>query len=579
MTSTRVTPNCIQLPVDLVGSSSYGRYSKVSAAKTFNMFISSSGPVGENPPEQWMINFPGYRRILNLLPYPDPYPNPPLYPDQVPVGEGRGIFLSIRGNFAVVVVNSVVYTLSPTLTQTTIGSINTSSGEVYIAENLNNQICIVDGIDAWIYNYSLPAPNLVKQTDGPLGTGALIPGYVEYHNTYFLFGNANFTIQNPFWYAFQFNSATGASAIVEVPNGAGRFDFTTKADYPLAVKRVPGRSANVIVFGTSVCEIWTNTGGPGKQNYTKNVSIGINYGCQSVATIAEGGDLLAWLGINQDESPAIMTYDGNEIKSISTDGIEFVLGELYAPETSTAILFRQDGHLVYQLTFYDPRDNMTLVYDFDTELFFNLSNQSMDFHPARNYIYFNLKTYFISLRNASLYELSSTITVYDENLPVTSSTSPYNPSLVYEIPHRRVVSNIRQANSTRFVANSLVVTLEQGCDDNYTGISNIDYLITEDIFINPDDPIITEQGQPLISETSSSGSSVISYVPRIDLRISKDGGVTWSNFVSRTLHPLGHRQNILHWEGMGVANDLTLEFQFHQTNRLIVNQAVLDIII
>jgi len=254
------------------------------------------------------------------------------------------------------------------------------------------------------------------------------------------------------------------------------------------------------------------------------------------------------------------------------------LGQLVAPQTSTAILFRQDGHLIYQLTFYDKADNLTIAYDFDTELFFNLTNQAMDFHPARNYIYFNLKTYFISLRNAALYEFSSNFTTYDENLPQASIVSVYDPLLNYEIPRIRITSNIRQANSTRFVANSLVITLEQGCDDNYTGISSVDYLITEDIFINPDDQIITEQDQPLISELSSSVNAV-SYAPRIDLAISKDGGITWSNFVSRTLNPLGHRQNILHFEGMGVANDICFMFRYHQTNRLIVNQAILDVVI
>lgn len=571
MANTRVTPNAKQEVVDIVGGSTFGQYSKISAAKTFNTYITTAGIPG-NPDSQeiFLVGFPGYRRILNLLPYPDPYPTPPLYPDQVPVGAGRGIYHSIRGNIVIVVVNSIVYSLSPTLNQTTVGTLSTSSGEVFIAENLNSQICIVDGKDAWIYNYGLPAPNLTLQTDGALGSGALVPGYVEYHDTFFLFGNTPAGTSSASWYVYQFDDSTH---IEQVAAPGGEFAIQTKPDFALAVKRIPARASNVLVFGTTVCEVWT--GVAGEQNYSKNPSLSLNYGCQSVATIADGADMLVWLAINEDEAPVIMMYDGDEAKNISTDGIDFLLSSIVAPETSTAILYRENGHLFYILTFYDPRDNVTLMYDFNTELFFNLTNQDMAYHPARGIVYFNLKTYFISLRNAALYELSSNINVIDENLPVSSSSSPYDESLVYEMQRMRFTSNIRLADSGRFIANSLVVTLEQGCDPNYTGENTIDELITESTNTPPDDIIITENGDTIIDEESVTS---VPYIPRIDLSFSKDGGVTWSNYVSRNLHPLGHRQNILHWEGMGAANDICFCFRFHQTNRLIVQNGLLDIV-
>ncbi len=539
------------------------------------MYLSETGPVGvEGQKEKWLVNFSGYKRILNLFPFPNPYPDPPLYPDDVPVGQGRGIFNSVRGNIAIIVVNSTVFSMSPTLNLTNLGTINTSVGEVVIAENLNSQIAIVDGKDAWIYNYSLPAPNLVRQTDGALGTGALLPNYVEYHNTFFLFGNANQTAGNgSAWYVYSFSTATGATAIVQTQQLA----LQTKADFASAVKRLPGRGNNVIVFGTTVCEIWTQVGGT--QIYQRNQSININYGCQSVSTIAEGADILVWLGVNEDETPVIMYYGGDGVTVISTDGIEYLLGSLKAPATSTASLFREDGHLFYLVTFFDPRDNLTLMYDFDTKLFFNLTNQDLDFHPARALIYFNLKTYFVSLRNAALYELSSDITVIDENLPQTSASDPYDTNLVYTMQRMRITSNVRQVTSARFIANSLVITLEQGCDEAYPGGDTEDDLITESTNNPADDIIITEFGDTMIDEDSgTSGSGNVDYQPRIDLRFSKDGGISWSNYVSRVLHPLGHRQNILHWEGMGVANDICFCFRFWQINRLVANQALLDLI-
>jgi hypothetical protein len=574
MVSTRVTPNSKQETIDIAGGSTFGKYSKISAAKTFNCYLSDAGIEGDTK-EYWIIQFPGYQRVLNLLPYPNPYPAPPALPDTVPNGEGRGIFHSIRGNIVIVVVNSNVYSLNTSLGQTLIGTLATSVGEVFMAENLVSQIAIVDGQDLWIYNYSLPAPNLTKQTGGVLSDAvppSLIPSYVEYHESQFLIANSPNAAKSKNWYVYTTASPT---TITQAVTG-GVFTIETKADFALAVKRIPARSSNVLVFGQAVCEVWTKTGGT--ENYTKNPSLSINYGCQSVSTIAEGSDILVWLAVNEDESPVIAVYDGDDIKPISTDGIDYLLGTIKHPEISTAMLYREDGHLFYILTFFSPDDNLTLMYDFNTQLFSHLTNQDLDFHPARGIVYFNLNTYFISLRNAALYQLSSSFTTLNENLSQTSlgTTPPFDPTLVYEMQKMRITSNIRLADSARFIVNSLTFTLEQGTDPDYTGVGIEDDLVTEATNSPANDVIITEAGDVMIDEDSV---TTVPYIPRIDLAFSKDGGVTWSNYVSRSLHSLGHRQNILHWEGMGAANDICFQFRFWTSNRFIANNGLADLIL
>ena len=86
-----------------------------------------------------------------------------------------------------------------------------------------------------------------------------------------------------------------------------------------------------------------------------------------------------------------MVFTGQGAKRISTDGIDYLLGSLRNPEKSTATFFRQDGHVFYVLTFYgeeDPflvdseridqeRQNFTIMYDFTTDKFFNLSGQHL----------------------------------------------------------------------------------------------------------------------------------------------------------------------------------------------------------
>src|ERR1700689_968890 len=118
-------------------------------------------------------------------------------------------------------------------------------------ENLNQQIAIVDGLNLYIYNYSLFT--LTLQTGSPLGT-ILIPNYVTYHNTFFLIGNANTTGDGNKWYSYVFATPTTVVANTQM-------SLETKPDTALAIKRIPGQAANVLVFGGSVCEVHTQVGG------------------------------------------------------------------------------------------------------------------------------------------------------------------------------------------------------------------------------------------------------------------------------------------------------------------------------
>lgn len=497
----RQTPNSESVPVNIVGSSVFGRYHKISSEKTYNMFES----------DEWLISFAGWKRVLELL----------------PEGEGRGMFHSIRGNCIIAIVNSAVYRIGTNLAPILIGNLSTFSGEVYLDENTSNQICIVDGVNAYIYNHSLP-PNLTIQT---LDSN-LIPSYVTYHDTYFLFGNGNISNAGSFWYVYKFSSDT---TIVIATNGI--IPLQTKPDYAIAVKRIPGQAANILVFGTAVCEIWTHISGPNL--YRRNESVNVDYGCLSVSTIASCDTYIAWLGVNESNAPVITVFSNQGAEQISTDGINYVLNNLVAPADSTATFYRQDGHLFYQITFFHPDDNLTLIYDFNTKKFFHLCDSDGNYHPAIDVIYFNQKSYFLSRRNASMYELSTNLTSYDENI------NGSDPDLIGQIPRIRICKSIRHPDASHFRANALYMMIEQGYDENYVGLNDL----------NPD----------------------LHYVPRVDLCLSGDGGVTFGNYVSRYMQPLGKRQNMMTWEKMGAFNDLTMKFKFQGFSRFVVNNAYCEV--
>jgi hypothetical protein len=187
------------------------------------------------------------------------------------------------------------------------------------------------------------------------------------------------------------------------------------------------------------------------------------------------------------------------------------------------MLYRQDGHLFYQLTFFNPADNLTLIYDFTLQKFYHLSDGALNFHPARDYVYFAQDTYFLSLSNSAIYRSNTNITVYDENLNGIN-----NPLDIHTIERIRIVDNFKFDSSRRFIINSFVMTIEQGYDDNVTGLSLLyDALITEDLFNPANDEIITEFGVVILDEDSFAGvAGAIQppYQQRVDLSISSDGG-------------------------------------------------------
>jgi hypothetical protein len=555
MSGFPLTPNSERIPVSVVGSSTFGIAHKISSAYTLNMYIS----------DEWLVNYAGYKKAIELTGAD---------------GEGRGLFHSTRSNVMVAIVGANVYVIDDTSSVTLLSThLNTQTGEIIMDENLNAQVCITDGLNAYILNLTKPY-SLTVQTDmsGPLSTGDLIPNYVCFHDTFFLIGNANQTSNGAKWYAYSYASATTISMTTQLA-------LQTKPDYAVAIKPIPSQANNVLVFGTTVGEIQQNIGGT--QNYRRSQSSNVDFGCLSIATIASSDKYIVWLGVNEANSPVIMVFTGQGAAPISTDGIDYVLGTIEFPNQSTALFYRQNGHLFYQLTFFNKADNLTLVYDFNTQKFFHLSDQYENYHPARQAVYFNNTTYFISKNNGDIYEMSTSITYIDEN--AVSTTNPaYDNNLVYAIPRTRITDSIRKADSGRFRTNLFVFTMVQGDDPRVTGLS-IQLEVPNPIITENDNvPIISENGIQIIAEQNIFPPQPydpnqylqpleLVYRPRVDISISKDAGTTFGNTFPKPLNPIGKRKNIIKALKMGLSNDITFKLRFWGLGSFVIGNGEIQV--
>lgn len=512
------TPGGQPVPVKIVGSSIFGRHPIISDERTWNLFIS----------DEWLLNFAGYNQAVEILPFGI---------------EGRGLFHSVRGNFLIAVLGSNIYRIDPNLGWTFVLSIGTSTGEVFMDENLSSQIAIVDGTaTAYIYNYgtSPPTTGVITWDYGASGT-VFTPNYVTYQNTYFIFGNADKTNAGSQWFVYKSGFVAPATTPLKL-TWVQTLTLQTKPDFALAAIRIPSHGNNLLVLGSTVAEIWTNIAG--LQIYQRQSSINIDYGVASVSTIAASDDMVAWLGINEKSSPAIMVMAGGQAQRISTDGIDYLLSRVRRPDKSTAMFYRQDGHVFYILTFYNVLDNFSIMYDFTTGKFFDITDWDFTYHPARQMAYFNNEIYFVSLKQGSLMRISTDLT--------SISTDIGND---YEIPRIRKCDTYRLPGGDRFIVNQFSFTVENGVEQG------VDFQFECEGYILGEESgsiMYSEDDLPLLIE----GGSCQIYRPRIDVTCSKNGGETYGNVNSYYMHGTGHYKNQPRFNKLGEANQFTIQMRF-----------------
>lgn len=482
------TPNAKEIPVKIVGSSIFGRHPLISEERTTNLFIS----------DDWLVNFSGYQNSLDISALGD---------------EGRGAYHSVRGNFVILVIDANVYRIEPNLGYTKIYTLPSSStGEVFMDENLSYQIAIVDGVNPvpYIYNYD-PAINNVAPAAMGSGFSAFIPNYVTYQNTFFVFGNGNTDSSGSDWFVFESGyDLTHTSPTAYKLAWVQTLALQTKPDFAKAAIRIPSHGNNLLVLGTTVAEIWTQVAGI--QTYQRQSSINIDYGVASVSTIAASDDMVCWLGINEKSSPAIMVMTGGQAQRISTDGIDFLLSGILHPDQSTAMFYRQDGHVFYILTFFNPADDLSIMYDFTTQKFYDLTDWDFTYFPARQMVYFNNQVYFASLKQGALMNISTAIPTYS-----------IQPGTVYDIPRIRKCDTFRLPGSDRFIINQFSFTIANGVDPN--------------VFMPSQEPMI-------------------------EVSFSKNGGSTYSNPLRYYLHTTGNYKNQPRFSKLGSANLFTIQMRF-----------------
>jgi len=523
--------NIQQIPIKLVGGNKFGRYPKISVEETFNMIVSDNA----------LVDYSGYKSVITVA-------------EGV---VGRGAHASSVKNIIIVVMGNTVYKLDSYLNNAVfIGILATNEGQVYIAENNGGQIAITDGVYLYIYNYLTPTTPLLQRSDTFVSPtfSYTNPGFISFQNGRFILALPNTST----WVLSDFNDGT------KWPNTSQTVgSLQTKPDFVQACIPVPGRGGTLFVFGRDVVESWVDYG-LALFPYQKNTSFNIDYGVINPASIAYLETYIVWLSANESSGLSLMVSDGGSIRQISTDGIDFKLGNLTAPDDCTGFLFRQDGHLLYQFTFIT--DNLSYVYDFNTSLFFTVTDEHLNYHIARQIVFFNNFYYFISINDGNFYQFS------------TNYTYLGYPGNNKQMPRMRFTAPVRFPNNKYYVAKQLQFLMENGLPNNIQTISYPVNQITVALSCE-DSTILCAENNKQISSEAIEQETIVTYPiasEKINLQISIDGGINFGNQLSIDMNPTGKRRSLIEFKRLGMYNDCTYKLTYNGYSRVVIEDGILE---
>ncbi|OGO93507.1 MAG: hypothetical protein A3F10_05645 [Coxiella sp. RIFCSPHIGHO2_12_FULL_42_15] len=319
---------------------------------------------------QTCINFyvaedPTGKRPRMLVPTPGTELRQVLQEGQLPIRQ-----LYTNGEILFVIVGNEVYRVNQLMDVTKIGSIGSPSGFVSMVHN-NQMLVIVDGSGGYTYHFTTGV--FQKITDSGFTTQ---PQMIDYLDGYFIVcqGDSNVFHLSALNNANQWTLETGATQFALVQSQPGKL---------VGLATLHGR---LFLFGEYATEVWYDAGASDFPLRRDN-NLLLQYGCASRATIAAGHQCLFWLARDKDGVGSVKMTDGTLPRTISTPVIEYAIQQYQNIQNSFGFVFKEDGHIFYQLTF--PDDQVTWLYDATMNAWSQLQDSQQGCHQATCHAFFN----------------------------------------------------------------------------------------------------------------------------------------------------------------------------------------------
>jgi len=280
--------------------------------------------VPEKTPEGWkLVSYPGYQ-------YLNAFANNAACRGAFYTSTGR--LFSVNGN--------TVYEYGVGGSITSRGTISTSSGIVYFADNGLELLIVVDGVNGYTVTLSSGAPTLIADANFPSSPrgAAFIDGYFVVCKG----SSGQFYLSQLYdgtdWTPIQFATAEYAG------------------DSLYAVKRL---GSQLYLFGTQTVEVWSDTGNASFPFERVNGAT-INVGLGGQVSLAVFKDVAYFVGSSQAGQRPIYALSQAGLKKISTPYIESLIWNMIVPAWD-GYCFSNNGHDYYALQ--NGSNGGVLVYD------------------------------------------------------------------------------------------------------------------------------------------------------------------------------------------------------------------------
>jgi hypothetical protein len=247
--------------------------------------------------------------------------------------------MQVMGNNLYAVCGLDVYKIDSGGNITNIGSINNSSGRVYMSHN-GTQLTIT----------TLSGEGFIATSSGV--TQITDPAYQLASSSTYIDGYTAFSRLNSdqFFISAQFNSSSFDA-----------LDFATAEWEPDELVATFTFNGQLWLFGTDTIEIYENTGAADFP-FQRYRSATLEKGCVAKFSIAKHANNLIWLS----EEKKFYKAAGYNFEDITTFPIHQEIERYVVVDDAFAFIYVQDGHEIYCCTF--PTENKTWCYDLSTGL-------------------------------------------------------------------------------------------------------------------------------------------------------------------------------------------------------------------
>jgi hypothetical protein len=119
------------------------------------------------------------------------------------------------------------------------------------------------------------------------------------------------------------------------------------------------------LIGERTSEVWYGSGLSSNFYFSRIPGVGPQIGCSAVASISRLGNVLIWLGKNEQGENIVVTTAQYSWARVSNHAVEHAISSYPVVSDAVGYCYEEEGHLFYMLTF--PTADVTWCYDATTK--------------------------------------------------------------------------------------------------------------------------------------------------------------------------------------------------------------------